>query len=373
MENGLACATEIENWFAPGRWRSTEPTLGTGLRWHPQLEVMNQGTSWHGAGLHTTEDEHRALMTAERAVYPDGRVMTELRVWPTTDPSTVVMEWRDEGTLWTGRQVENGGITLVVFEDGAVRRVSNFQNTAFLQAVERGWEGLVRRDVQLNLPAYHTLELPDLAWRPSRPSPRARLYEQRPARRFSPPYTSEERMAAGFGPLAERDHAAIVRPIGCYWEFQGTRWPLAGRNVMQGDESIGGLVEVIKNVWVDLYFTHLATWGSADGDWGFMEWTSDAVMWNGAKFVSQGFSALRFDDAGRNTEHREYLNVALLEAASGDWRPQVESSRFAALACASTYEEPADAWRPIPISPDFDPSAAGAAEEVSLADRLPVS
>jgi hypothetical protein len=81
-----------------------------------------------------------------------------------------------------------------------------------------------------------------------------------------------------------------------------------------------------------------------------MEWTSDATMYNGASFVSQGLTAMRYDSAGNNLEHREYLNVSLLEAACGDWRGAVTEDEFAALSCSRSYDDPSDAWQPLPLA-----------------------
>jgi hypothetical protein len=347
----MAHADLVEAWFSPGRWCSTEPTLGVGLRWHEHFELMQQGVSWHGAGLHSTPDQHAALAIAERAVYPDGRTMTEMRTWQMTDPDVVIMEWRDQGTLWNGQSTHNGGLTLFEFEDGAVRRMSNYTNTAYLQAVERGWHELLRRDTLLRLPAFHTLEMPDSGWKAHRPATAARMEEQPSGVDLvEEPLTAQDRVLLAFAPHRDRRSDAIVRPPGSFWEFQGTRWHLAGRNVMQDWDHFAKIIgAATAKTFVGGYFTHLATWGSTDPHWAFMEWTSDASLYTNTGFCSQGLTALRFDDEGQNTEHREYLNVAYLEAKWGDWRQAVPADVFDQLACAKTYDDPPESWTPLPI------------------------
>jgi hypothetical protein len=267
------------------------------------------------------------------------------------------MEWRDEGRLWDGRPTKNGGLTYIEFEDGAIRRMSNYTNTAYLQAVERGWHELLHRDTLLRLPAFHTMEMPDTAWKAHRPATAARHDDQQqPAPRIAEPLDAASRVALGYGRRSERRRDVMIRPEGSFWEFQGTRWPLAGRNVLQDTEHFGrSLGAAIGPVFPGLYFTHFASWGCADDPhWAFMEWTSDAQLYTNSGFCSQGITALRFDDEGNNIEHREYLNVAYLEAKTGDWREIVPADAFDQLACAKTYDSPSESWEPIPLDGPAD-------------------
>lgn len=122
---------------------------------------------------------------------------------------------------------------------------------------------------------------------------------------------------------------------------------------MEDEESFMRFVApAIGPVFPGLFFTHFAAWGCADDPhWAFMEWTSDAQLYNNSGFCSQGFTALRFDDEGNNIEHREYLNVAYLEAKTGDWRDLVPAESFDHLACAKTYHDPPESWTPLPLEP----------------------
>src|SRR5262249_55101867 len=143
-------------------------------------------------------------------------------------------------------------------------------------------------------------------------------------------------------------HFDLVRPAGSYWEFQGTRSPLAGRYVIESPERFMGemvhsLVAVNQGT---LGFTQAKVWGREGDDWAFMEWVSHARLVNGTDFRNHGLTLLAFDDQGRNIAHREYLNTAYLEATWGDWRPLVPGEIFAALPCAGTYDDAPDTWVP---------------------------
>lgn len=347
-------ADRLAAYFDPDMYNSLRPTAGVDLRFHPQLEVLNQGTSWHGAGVATTPFMHEAIAEAERALYPEGIRMTQIRTWQTSEPEFAFLEWRNEAPMYNGRLMRNGGLSMYQFEDGAVRKVRHFINTAYAQAVERGWEELVSYDTLLKIPAYHTLSLPVVERKPFHPADGYR-FEDEPELKFEKPWTNEQRVAMMFDPPAFDMHGP-ARPDApfytftddAYMEWQGTKWAAAGRNRIKDRIAARELDGVFEpHTW--LRFTHTRTWATSEQDWVFMEWFSKSDMWTGLPFLNHGMTALWFESDGVLKAHREYNDVIYNEMSEGDWREKAGPEYFAALATSKTWDLPSGDWVPTPI------------------------
>jgi hypothetical protein len=173
---------------------------------------------------------------------------------------------------------------------------------------------------------------------------------------------------------------------GAWMEFQGTRSPVAGRNIepAREDADIANdskpdefalphlaqqgktdpLSAAIVGTWdaVKFRLSHTKTWQSHLPDWGVMEWISDATLWNGRQFRNAGLTVVQFNDQGDRRIYREFMNVAYIEAATSGWRERIPSETFALLGCAATYDLPSDTWVPLPVS--ADPNLAEASSGV---------
>jgi ketosteroid isomerase-like protein len=338
--------------FDPESYNSQE-RRDVGLQFHPDLSVLWQGTAMHNSGLATTRDMHEAIAEAERLIYPGGIRMTELRTWQPADPNTAFVEWRSAATMWTGREMANGGLSVFEFEDGMVRRIRNFTNTAYATAVERGWEELVAYDTLLHMPAYHTLGLPIERSRPYPQGPNAKK-DTDPPYRFAEPLTNEQKVALIYDPPTFDLHGARPRLYepsdDMYFEWQGTKWMMAGRNYardMAAAAEAGKTLQFRPHTW--LRFTHLTTWATPDQEWVFMEWTSNSGMWTGDDFRNHGMTALWFADDGKLRAHREYCNCLYNETKEGNWREQVPAEQFATRATSKTWDLPSEDWVPTPI------------------------
>ena len=352
----MSFADVLAEYFAPSVYNSLVPTAGVELGFHPQLEVLGQGVSWHRAGLASTPDQHAAVLEAERAIYPDGLGMTEVRTWQTADENAAFVEWRDAGRTWNGRDVANGGLSVFEFEDGLVRRVRTFTNTSYLQAIQQGWTELLSFDTLLHVPAFHTMGLPIELSKPYPPAPGAQT-EDDPPLVFPEPWTNEQRIALMYDPpvfdlhdTERRARYLSAYSPDMYYEWQGTRWMMAGRNYRRDQLAAaerGDVSEFVVHTW--LRFSHVKTWATVDQRSVFMEWVSKSTMWTGADFRNHGMTLLQFDDENRIVAHREYNNCAYNEASEGDWRDQMEPAAFNARALSKTWDLPSEEWKPIPI------------------------
>ena len=354
----MDCATLISDYFDTATYNSLERTPGVPLRWHDRLEVRCQGTRWHRAGLASTPEQHAAIAAAERAVYPSGFRLTERRIFQTDSPETVMLQWCGEGSTWEGRRCRNSGLTVFEFEDGAVRRVRTYTNTAYLEAVEQGWESLLPIETLLRIPAFHTLGLPSDAWRPYPISTTAKMAASPPLD-LGPPYTSAQRVALMFDParrLADvpAEYHYGTAP-GAWMEFQGTRSVVAGRNVSPPAANGPGAVDPVMAAVVHIYdlskfrLSHMKIWPTEQADWAIMEWISDGWLWDGRPYRNAGLTTVQFNARGERRILREYLNVAYIEAATAGWRERVPDEVFATLACADSFASRPDAWSPLPI------------------------
>lgn len=362
----MDCAALIADYFDPVNYNSLEPTPGVPLRWHERLEVMGQGTRWHRAGLASTAEQHSAIAAAERAVYPEGLRLVDRRVFGTDSPQTVVLQWLAEGTTWDGRQCRNSGLSVFEFEDGVVRRARHYTNTSYLETIEEGWEALLPIGTLIQVPAFHTLDLPPGCWRPYPIAVAARTAASSPLGSECP-LTSAQRLARLFDPA----HRLLEAPAeyhygtapGAWMEFQGTTSVVAGRNVYtatDGEGTIDPVMAAVAHIYDPSVFrlSHMMTWQADEPDWAIMEWVSDGLLWDGRPYRNAGLTTVQFNARGERRILREYLNVAYIEAVTAGWRERVPEAVFATLACAKSCDLPADKWSPLPITDE--PSTAEA-------------
>ncbi|MBV9511750.1 MAG: PhzA/PhzB family protein [Caulobacteraceae bacterium] len=327
---------------------------------HPRLEIMHQGTAWHRAGVAASADQHAAVERADRVIFPRGLELTDLRLWATDDPEDVIVEYRRTGELWDGRPYADGGLAIFEFQDGLVRRVRNFLNPAYTEAMTRGWEALVELGDLFQIPAWHSQPLAPIDWRPHPPSPKAWRHDRPGPDWGSAPYSHAQRTHRHFGPKAHRtDDPFPVSPEG-YTDFQGASWFLAGRSPASAlthdpanpfTRALIALFTPPGGTEQTLQFTHFRTWAARDDvSIAFMEWTSQAVLFTGRAFRNHGATVLTFDAAGRRVAHREYCNVAYLEAvtAEADF-PGLVGAAFSELPAAKTWGNASESWVPLPI------------------------
>jgi ketosteroid isomerase-like protein len=344
-------AQELESLFDTDAGGSPFSTSAPALTWHPQVEVMRQGTRWHGAGLATTADQHAAIDAAERAIYPSGWSVTARQVWQAEAEDTAFVEWRAEAETWRGEHAANGGLSVYEWEDGAVRRVRHFTNTAYLEALEDGWIELLGDDHLMRIPAYHSLELASQGWKPYPPAKGSKLMTT-PPREFDDGQLSiPDRVARFYEPARLLRDAGADRwqfAPGGYMEFQGTRWWYAGRNHEAEMAVIGDLHHQIFQGTIA--FSHLAVWHlEALPNCAMHEWVSRGTLWTGRKFANHGLTFTEFDEDARLLAHREYLNVAYLEDVMKGWDKLLDAERLVRLACAPTMEARSTEWSPIPL------------------------
>lgn len=344
----------------PRRFRSLW-TLDLPL--HPRFQVMHQGNRWHAAGLVCTEEQRNAVLAAERAIYPEGRRMTDVRAWDVVGAPVVICEWRDEAERWDGRIFRNGGAMLLQFEQGLLRRIQSFTDTAFLNVIEHGWADRLSPEILVHVPAFHTLELPDAAIKPHAPLPGAVTPNTAP-RTYGDKLTNEERVHRCYDArLLFKDIPVdyrYARASEWYTERQGTRWHLAGRmdaSVYDGVLSRGRA----GNALLDFIYrsetyrlNQMQTFPTAADRWVFMEWVSQAelVAPPGAKMLNHGLQMLHFDDEGRAVEHREYCDTAYIEALQVDLPERMPVKDFEKLPCSRTWAVPKDLCGPEPIPPE---------------------
>jgi len=347
--------------YDPATYNSASPPAV--LRFSPALEVMRQGTAWHGAGIAATARQHAAVAAARRAIYPEGIRLSERRVWQAIGLPCVFMEWRSEGTAWNGRVVRNGGLSVFDFADGAVVEIRVFTNTAYLEAVERGWEALLDLTLLLDLPAWHTLGMAPIAWRPGTPS-RHILKAGDPLPPFGEPMTFAERAAralhVGISYFdVPEEHRLLVSPRG-YTEFQGTRWYLAGHH---GHQSIANPnsehpVAIAQRILFTppggeprAAMSHAATWGAVGApNVALFEWISDRITCTGRAFRNHGATIITCDAQGRRLAHREYCNIAYLEAVHDEAEVRRKMGpAFQELEAAATFALASEDWQAAPI------------------------
>ncbi|MGE0388332.1 MAG: hypothetical protein AB7Q97_26715 [Gammaproteobacteria bacterium] len=325
------------------------------LPWHADAEVMHQGNRWHAAGLATHPRQRAAIAAAERALYPGGSRYTDVRAWDCAGAEVAIVEWRQCATAWNGIEVDNGGAMIVEFDGGRIRRLRNFTNTALLEAVESGWADRIDLDTLMALPAWHTLGQAPLHWRPYPPAADSARRGD-PPRRYPEPITNEARVHRRYDPRGLFADIPIAHYYAlahdAYIEFQGTRWFLAGRNpnsAIEGQPDATSAVFSAVFVPASFGFTHNRTWATTSDRWVFMEWVSASDTPTGVPFRNHGLTLLHFDDGDLVTEHREYANVAYLEAHQADLPARVSPETLAPYACAKTWAEDPARWRALPI------------------------
>ena len=360
----MSRAEAIVEILHPDRFRSLWTAK---IPWHHDAVVMHQGTSWHAAGLVTSAEQRQSLQSVFDSLYPDGRRMTDVRAWD-TEQGSVVVEWRDTGRLANGHSYTNGGAMLVEYEGELVIRLSNFTNTALLETVETEWYDGLPIDLLLHIPAFHTIDLPTLSWRPYPPSAVCAIRSSQP-REFAQPLTNEDRIHRRYNARhlfkdIPKDQYYEMSPDG-YVEFSGTSWHLAGHNTREvlADNSEAG-EKVFSTVFQEetFGFSHMGTWSTYGDRWVFMEWISESQLRRGGQFRNHGLTLLHFDDDHCVAEHREYTNVAYLENVQDDVLDHVDKEAFAAYSCSKTWGNKPTTWSPLPI-----PAESGAVADRSKA------
>lgn len=354
--------SQLRAFLDPSHYNSLRPIEASGVALHPNLSVMHQGTNWHRAGVIATPEQHAAIRQAERAIFPDGLSFTDARIWSAAAADTIFCEYRCAGETWNGIPFANGGLAIFEFDEGSLRRVRNFLNTAHVEQCLAGWADQLPVETLLHLPGYHSAALPPIDWRPWAPSPSATLGSD-PTPVYAKPLTHGQRAMLHFGRHVMGEEAPFpVSPDG-YTDFQGTCWVLAGRSPAESlsmDPASPYTTALIRMFTppgqddeISLAFTHFSTWDAADdSSTAFMEWVSQATFYTGRTFRNHGATVLTFDDRGNRVAHREYTNTAYAEAMTndGDFRA-LAGDAFEGLAAAADWDLPSSAWHPLPIGP----------------------